>query len=349
MPARRRSLTYKDAGVDRESRDELLARVRSRIRATFQEGVLGSGEEFGGLFALRWYRDPVVVASIDGVGTKSTVAALCGRLRVVGEDVVSHGANDVVCQGATPLFMLDYVASAQLGPAVAEVIEGVADACQAQGIALLGGETAEMPGVYARGEVDVVGCTVGAAERSQVITGERVAPGDVIVGLASSGLHTNGYSLARAVLLPASGRADQARALLRRPRGLSETLEEALLRPHRPYARAVLRLRESVPLHGIAHVTGGGIPANLSRVLPDGCRAVVWRGRWRVPPIFGLIQRRGMVSDDEMFRTFNMGLGMLVVVPRDAAPAAVATLEAAGEQVWIVGEVIPGLREVEIR
>lgn len=348
MPVRRRPRTYRDAGVEREARDALLARVRDRIRSTHREGVLGSGLEFGGMFALRWYRDPVVVASIDVVGTKTRVAALLGRLRVVGEDLVSHGANDVLCQGATPLFMLDYVASSALGPGVAEVIEGIADACRAQGIALLGGETAELPGVYARGELDVVGCTVGAAERSELVTGAEVAPGDAVVGVGSSGLHTNGYSLARAVLLP-RGREAARRALLSRPRGFPEPLGEALLQPHRPYARAVLRVREAVPLHGIAHVTGGGIPGNLVRVLPDGCRAVVYRGRWPEPPIFGLIQRRGLVADDEMFRTFNMGLGLLLVVPREASPAAVAGMEAAGERAWVVGEIVEGPRGVEIR
>ena len=343
------SLTYRDAGVDRASRAEILDGLRSRIRRTRTNGVLGSGGEFGGLFRLREFRDPVLVSSIDGVGTKTRLAAAAGRWEVVGADIVSHGANDVLCQGAAPLFMLDYVAAGALDPAaVAAVIAGVARACRDQGIALLGGETAEMPGVYASGEVDVVGCTVGAVERSRIITGDAVRPGDAIVGLASNGLHTNGYSLARAALLP-RGKAAVRRALGRVPLGISESLGDALLRPHRPYARPVLALRDAADIHGIAHVTGGGIPGNLIRVLHDRCRARVIRGRWPVSPIFRLIQRRGRVTDDEMFATFNMGLGLLLVLPRRQAESAVSRLARLGERAWIVGDITAGRRGVEIR
>ncbi len=346
-----RSVTYRDAGVDRDSKEAILARVRDRIRSTYRDGVLGSGEGFAGLFRLSGYRDPVLVSSIDGVGTKTRVAAALDRWRVVGGDIVSHGANDVLCHGATPLFMLDYVAARILDvDTVAEIIDGIVQACRDQGIALVGGETAEMPGVYVKYEVEIAGCVVGVVERDQVITGEAIRPGDTIVGLASDGLHTNGYSLARAVLLPNPGVGTAVRRALEKcPRGLSEPLGDALLRPHRPYARAVLPLRQHVEIHGIAHITGGGIPGNLVRILPQGCRALVTHGRWPLPPLFALIQKRGRVADDEMFSTLNMGLGLLLVVPAAQAGRAVAHLGSLGEQAWVVGEIVAGPRGVQIR
>ncbi|HET7265017.1 MAG TPA: phosphoribosylformylglycinamidine cyclo-ligase [bacterium] len=349
-PRAARPLTYRETGVNIAAKEEILAGVRARIRATRRDGALGTGGEFGGLFRLAGYRDPVIVSSIDGVGTKTRVALLAGRARGAGADIVAHGANDVLCQGAAPLFMLDYVASSSLDPAViSDTIEGIAEACSAQGITLLGGETAEMPGVYVRGELDVVGCTVGAVERDEVVTGAEIRPGDAVVGLASDGLHTNGYTLARAVLLPRGPRDAVRRALARRLPDLGETIEEALLRPHRPYVKPVLALRRRVALHGIAHVTGGGLPGNLVRILPDGCHAVLRRSRWPVPVVFTVIQRRGRIADEEMFRTFNMGLGLLLVVPRTSAPAAVHLLEHTGERAWVVGEIEAGARGVEIR
>jgi phosphoribosylformylglycinamidine cyclo-ligase len=362
-----RPLTYRAAGVDRAARDAILADVRAEIRSTFRDGVMDAGEGFGGLFRLLAAsgaplgsgngaapaggasRDPVLVCSIDGVGTKTRIAALCGRLHVAGADIVSHGANDVLCHGATPLFMVDYIAAASLDlPQVTAVIGGITDACRRQGIALLGGETAEMPGVYTRGEIDVVGCTVGVVDRADVITGETIRPGDAVIGVASDGLHTNGYTLARAALLPSGGPGAVRRALARRPGGLGDSLGEALLRPHRPYARVVLALRASVEIHGIAHVTGGGVPGNLVRIIPEGCRAVLQRGRWPVPSLFTLIQTRGRITAAEMFRTFNMGLGLLLVVPPSRAPDAVARLTRAGEQAWVVGDIASGPRAVEI-
>jgi phosphoribosylformylglycinamidine cyclo-ligase len=347
----RRALTSRDTGVDRESKEAILAGLGARIRSTYREGVLGAGEGFGGLFHLAGYRDPVLVSSIDGVGTKTRLAAALGRWGVVGGDIVSHGANDVLCHGATPLFMLDYLAARQLAPGIITgIIDGIVRACRDQGIALVGGETAEMPGVYVKGEIEIAGCTVGVVERDRMITGEAIRPGDAIVGAASNGLHTNGYSLARAALLPNGGSGGAVRrALEKRPRGLAEPLGEVLLRPHRPYARAVLALRESIDIHGIAHITGGGIPGNLVRILPEGCRAVVTRGRWPVPPVFELIQKRGRVADDEMFGTFNMGLGLLLVVPAGEGERVVAHLARLGERPWIVGEITSGLRGVEIR
>ena len=343
-----RPLTYRDAGVDRDSTDAILARVGSPIRSTYRDGVLGSGEGFGGLFRLSGYRDPVLVSSIDGVGTKVHVADIAGRWGVVGADIVAHGANDVLCQGATPLFMLDYIAASRLSPTVVtEIIEGIAQACRAQEIVLIGGETAEMPATYARDRYDIVGSTVGVVERDQMITGEGIRPGDAIVGVASDGLHTNGYSLARTALLP-GGRAAARRTLDTHPRELSESLGDALLRPHRPYAPPVLALRRHVEIRGIAHITGGGIPGNLVRILPAGCGARIARSRWSVPPIFQVIQKRGHIADDEMFRTFNMGLGLLLLVPAGQAESTVAALARLGERAWIVGGIAAGPRKVTI-
>ncbi len=352
MPARRAALTYRSAGVDRGGKEAVLAALRPRIRLTHRNGVLGGGGEFGGLFRLRGFRDPIVVSSIDGVGTKTRVAAGAGRWRVIGGDIVAHGANDVLCHGAAPLFMLDYIAAGRLRrEVVREILSGIIAACREQTIALLGGETAEMPGVYAPQEIDVVACVVGAVERSRLITGRAIRPGDAIVGIASNGLHTNGYALARAVLLPADRgpRASIRRDLRRVPPGLSEPLGDALLRPHRPYSRPVLALYERLAVHGIAHITGGGIPGNLVRILPPGCRAEIVRGSWRVPPLFDLIQQRGKISVGEMFRTFNMGLGLLLVVRGGDARPAVMHLQRLGERAWIVGRVAAGRRGVEIR
>ena len=343
-------MTYRLAGVDIDRKEAVLADAGALVRSTYRDGVLNVGGEFGGLFRLAGYRDPVVVSSIDGVGTKTALAGILGRWDVIGADIASHGANDVVCHGAAPLFMLDYLAAESLdGRTVAALIEGIAAACRRIGIALLGGETAEMPGIYRRLQADVVGCTVGAVERERLITGGAIEPGDAVVGIASDGLHTNGYSLARAVLLPGGGSGAQAarRALDRVPAGWSETLADALMRPHRCYAGPVLDLAGRVPVRGIAHVTGGGIAGNLARVLPAGCRALLTRG-WPEPPVFELIRRRGRVAEAEMFRTFNMGLGMLLVVARDRAEEAVADLARSGEQAWVVGEIRSGSRGVDV-
>jgi phosphoribosylformylglycinamidine cyclo-ligase len=341
-------LTYRGAGVDRDRKDAVLASMGARIRSTHSEAVLGSAEPFGALFRLSGFRDPVLVTSIDGVGTKVRVAELANRWRVVGADIVSHGANDVLCQGARALFMVDYIASRTLvAGVIGEVLEGMVDACRDQRISLIGGETAEMPGVYASGGTDIVGCTIGAVERDRIITGDAIRPGDAVIGLASDGLHTNGYSLARAALLPEE-RAAARRALERRPRGFSASLGSALLRPHRPYARPVLALREQVEIRGVAHVTGGGIPGNLVRILPHGCRARITRHSWPEPPLFALIRRRGDVSDDEMFRTFNMGLGLLLVLPSAEAGRAIEQLHRAGERAWPVGTIVAGPRGVDL-
>jgi len=344
-----RPMTYRLAGVDIGAKDAILTEAAHLARSTYRDGVLNVGGEFGGLFRLGGCRDPVLVSSVDGVGTKTLLAGLLDRWDVIGADIVSHGANDVLCHGAAPLFMLDYVASEHLeARTVAAIIEGVATACRRNGIALLGGETAEMPGIYKPLQVDVVGCTVGVVERDRLITGREIQAGDALVGIASDGLHTNGYSLARAVLLPGGGTGAAARRTLDRvPPGFSDTLGEALMRPHRCYARPVLDLLARVRVGGIAHITGGGIPGNLVRMLPRGCRAVLTR-RWPVPPLFTLMQSRGRLADAEMFRTFNMGLGLILIVARERADEAVAGLARSGEQAWVVGEIRRGARGVDI-
>ncbi len=339
-----RTLTYRDAGVDPQAAEAVLHRLAIRVRGTFTPHVVGGWGLFGGMVAVPALREPVLVASVDGVGTKTLVARRPEDFRVLGHDVVAHGLNDVAAHGARPLFFLDYVAAARLQQDVlGAILEGVVDACTRYGVALVGGETAQMPGVYVEGAWDVVGCAVGVAERHALVDGSRVRPGDVLLGLAAEGLHTNGYSLARAVLVRQPGDLDRYEPELGCTRG------EALLRPHRCYAPSVLRLLDVLgdSVTALAHVTGGGIPGNLVRVLPEGCGAEV-RVSWPVPPVFRLIARRGPVDPEEMFRVFNMGVGLVVVVRPESAAAAEQTLGGCGERVYRMGEVTQGPRGVRV-
>ena len=296
---------------------------------------------FGGLFRLDRdrYQDPVLVSSADGVGTKLKVAFMTGRHDTVGVDLVNHCVNDILVQGAEPLFFLDYLAAGQLSPSIAEqVVSGVARACRENGCALIGGETAEMPGFYADGEYDLAGFIVGAVERTRVIDGRMIAPGDVLIGLPSSGLHTNGYSLAQRVFFEASGyRPDTFVGELR------TTVAEALLAPHRSYLRLARPLVECGHVKGLAHITGGGITENLPRILPDGCAAEINRTAWRVPPLFTLLQERGNIGRDEMFRTFNMGVGLIIVCAAEDAQRVVRAVSDAGEpDVIRIGRIVEG-------
>src|SRR5438094_2227690 len=310
-------MKYKDAGVDIDAGNEIVRRIRSLARSTFTPGVLSDIGSFGGLFRLDRdrYQDPVLVSSADGVGTKLKVAFMTGRHDTVGADLVNHCVNDILVQGAEPLFFLDYLATGRLAPEVAEqVIAGVARGCRENGCALVGGETAEMPGFYADGEYDIAGFIVGVVERANVIDGRPIVPGDVMLALPSAGLHTNGYSLARRVFFEAAGwKADTFVP------ELGTTVGEALLAPHRSYLHVVRPLLERRVVRGLAHITGGGITENLPRTLPEGCAAEIARRSWTVPPLFRVLQQHGRVPDDEMFRTFNMGIGMIVVcAARDA-------------------------------
>lgn len=329
--------TYKEAGVDIAAGDALVERIKPLAAKTRRPEVLSGVGGFGGLFALPTgrYRDPVLVSGTDGVGTKLKVAFEAGRHSTVGIDLVAMSVNDVLTSGAEPLFFLDYFATSRLDVEQAsQVIEGIARGCAEAGCTLLGGETAELPGFYSNGEYDLAGFCVGVVERSRIIDGRRITPGDALIGLASSGLHSNGYSLARKVLL------ERARlALSSTPPPLSRALGDELLEPTRIYARDVQALEEAVEVRGLAHITGGGIPGNLPRCLPEGTRAVLQERAWRRPAIFDLIARVGEVGRDEMFSTFNMGLGMIAVVSSECAPAALRLLEQRKVTAWQVGRI----------
>jgi phosphoribosylformylglycinamidine cyclo-ligase len=331
--------TYRDAGVDIDEGDRLVDLIKPLARPTLRPEVLAGIGGFGGLFALdtKKYRNPVLVSGTDGVGTKLKLAFLTGRHDTVGIDLVAMSVNDVAVTGAEPLFFLDYFATGRLrAEQAAQVVKGIAEGCRQAGCALIGGETAELPGFYAEGEYDLAGFAVGVVERDRILDGRSVAPGDALVGVASTGLHSNGYSLARKVLLERHGLSD-------RPAELSgRTLGDALLEPTRIYARDLLALLEEVPLKAAAHITGGGLPGNVPRNLPDGTRAVIRGGTWDVPAIFGLIEREGAVTRDEMYRTFNMGLGLVLVLPSASAEAARAVLARRGLASWVVGAVEAG-------
>ena len=330
--------SYRDAGVDIDAGDLLVERIKGHVRRTQRPEVMGSLGGFAGLCAIPGrYKEPLLVSCTDGVGTKLKLAFLTGRHDTVGIDLVAMNVNDLVVCGGEPLFFLDYFASGKLEVGVAErVIGGIADGCQAAGCALLGGETAELPGFYAAGEYDLAGFCVGVVEKSRRVDGTSIKAGDKLLGLASSGFHSNGYSLVRKVFLEEMGLDLDAT-----PPGLEEPLGQALLRPTRIYVRAMRALADADLLHGAAHITGGGLIDNPPRMIPDGARLKLQLrlGSWRIPPLFELLARGGGVAPEEMRRTFNMGLGMLVCVPADRVSEAITVLERSGEQVWEVGQV----------
>ena len=337
-------LTYADAGVDIDAGNRAVDLMKKAVRATFRPEVLADIGGFGGLFALdaARYREPVLVSGTDGVGTKLRVAMLMDRHDTVGIDLVAMCTNDILAQGAEPLFFLDYLAVGRLVPEkAAAIVAGVAAGCRQAGCALIGGETAEMPGFYGPEEYDLAGFAVGVVERSRLIDGSRIRPGDVLLGLPSSGLHSNGYSLARRVLWEVAGwRVDTYREEFGR------TVGEEMLEPTRIYVRPVLALREHFDIRGVAHITGGGLTENVPRILPPGTEAVLDRRAWPVPAVFELIREIGRVPEEEMYRTFNMGLGLVLAVPAEQADAAAGALAAAGEKVYRVGEVAAGERRV---
>ena len=338
--------TYKQAGVDIDAGDAFVERIKPYAARTVRPEVVAGVGGFGGLFALPpgRYREPVLVAGTDGVGTKLKVAFQAGRHGTVGIDLVAMSVNDILTCGAEPLFFLDYFATGRLEvDAAAEVVKGIAQGCEQAGCTLLGGETAEMPGFYARGEYDLAGFCVGVVERSDIIDGRTVAPGDALIGLPSSGLHSNGYSLARKVLLE-----DAKLALDAVPEGLDRPLADALLEPTRIYVRDAQALMKAVKVKGFAHITGSGLPGNLPRCLPEGTRAVLEEKAWKRPPIFELIQRLGRVERKEMYDTFNMGLGLVAVVAKTDVPAALAALKARGVEAAEVGRVEAGQGEATV-
>jgi len=330
-------LTYRSAGVDIQAQDQAAELFAEAVRETHTDAVIKGLSDFGGMFALgRGYDDPVLVAGTDGVGTKLIVAFELGKHDTVGQDLVAMCVDDVVCQGARPVLFLDYFASAVRDPEqTAAVVSGVARACKQVGCALLGGEMAELPGLYQEGEYDLAGFAIGVVERAQIIDGSQVAEGDVVLGLASDGLHSNGYSLARKALLEVAGRR-----LSDAIPELGCTLGEELLRPTRLYAGSIVSaLDAGARPHALAHITGGGLPDNVGRCMPNGLCAVIERDSFPHHPVFGLIQRHGKVQEMEMYRTFNMGIGMVAICPAPAAGALRASLEAAGETVYDIGRV----------
>lgn len=339
--------TYAGAGVDIAAGEEAVRRITDKVRSTLRPEVIGDIGGFGGLFefAQHRYRRPVLVSSTDGVGTKALVAKAAGRFDTIGLDLVAMCVDDLVCQGAEPLFFLDYIAVGRLDPdQIADLVEGVAEGCRQAGCALVGGEMAEHPGAMEPGDFDLVGFAVGVVERDRIIGADRVQRGDVLIGLESPGLRSNGYSLARRVLLDRAGRKLDEPAY----EGADHTLADALLEPSSIYSPAVAELQRVVEVSAVAHITGGGLPGNLNRVLPDTLDAQVDTTTWEQPRIFTEIQREGDIDAAEMARTFNLGIGMVAVVPEDEAYRAIDVLRGAGVRARRIGEVVKGSGSVRL-
>jgi phosphoribosylformylglycinamidine cyclo-ligase len=337
-------ITYADAGVDITRANRTKQRIKYLAHKTFTRGVLSEIGGFGGLFAVdkTKYLDPVLVSSVDGVGTKLKVAFEMNLHSTVGADLVNHCVNDIAVQGAAPMFFMDYLATGRIDPAIAEqIVEGIADACKHNGCALIGGETAEMPGFYPDGEYDLAGFIVGVVDRDKIITGKDVQIGDVILGLPSNGLHTNGYSLARKLLFEVAQYSPETYV-----NEIKNKVGNELMRTHKSYWPALKKLLDAQCVAALAHITGGGITENLPRVLPRGTAASIELGSWVIPPIFEHLQQLGKVPQDEMLRTFNMGMGMLLVVPAAKFKKAQTVLDRVGEKAYTIGRIIKGERKV---
>jgi phosphoribosylformylglycinamidine cyclo-ligase len=339
----KKTITYKSAGVNIDAGMKAVKLMKGYARSTFNNDTLSDLGTFGGLFRFqnRHYKEPVLVASSDGVGTKVLLALKAGVYHTVGQDLVNHCVNDILVQGARPLFFLDYFATGVLDPKVAsEVVRGLSIACVKQKTVLLGGETAEMPGLYAKGHFDLAGTIVGAVEKSKLITGQNIKSGDAVIGLASSGLHTNGYSLARKIIGNIS--------LKTRLYG-KVSLGQALLVPHRCYADLLLPLLDKFKVKGLAHITGGGFYDNIPRILPRGVKAVIKKGSWEILPVFEYLVKKGNVYEKDAYRTFNMGVGMVVVLPSDKATAFIKVLAKQGESASWIGSIEPGKNSVILK
>jgi len=331
------SLSYRDAGVDIDAATEATRSIKDIVRATFTPEVLTDIGLFGAMYRFdpAGMAEPVLVSSVDGVGTKLKLAFMTGRHDTVGVDLVSHCVNDILVQGGRPMYFMDYLACGKLDPGVVEdVVRGLAEGCKAAGCALIGGETAEMPGFYSSGEYDLAGCIVGVVDRQSIIDGSGVKPGDALVAMSSSGLHTNGYSLVRKLVFDRLGMTVDDELP-----GCGRSVGDELLEPHRSYARAVWTVMEKHDVRGMAHITGGGITDNLPRSIGECSGARVRLDSWEVPPVFKFIKKEGNVEQHEMFRTFNMGVGYILIVPPAESESAVAALDAAGEEAWLLGEV----------
>ncbi|MDR5658594.1 phosphoribosylformylglycinamidine cyclo-ligase [Serpentinicella sp. ANB-PHB4] len=340
------NITYKSAGVDVEEGQKAVQLMKHHVKSTFNKNVLDDIGGFGGLFSLdlEGIKEPVLVSGTDGVGTKLKLAFMMDKHDTIGQDCVAMCVNDILCQGAKPLFFLDYVATGQLkAEKVADIVKGVALGCRKSGCALIGGETAEMPSFYADGEYDMAGFTVGIVDKSKVITGQNIKPGNKIIGLSSSGIHSNGYSLVRKLFFDVAnmGLEDWVDEL-------GKTLGEALIEPTKIYVKPVLEALKSINIDGIVHITGGGFFENIPRVLPDNVDAKIDLGTWDMPPIFNLIQNKGNVELEEMYKTFNMGIGMMLIVDADDVDGTLEILKSEGEQGYIIGEIIEGKRQVKL-
>jgi phosphoribosylformylglycinamidine cyclo-ligase len=341
-----KSISYSDAGVSIDAANVATEKIKQLARTTFNARTLSEIGSFGGMFdgAFPNLKQPVLVASADGVGTKLKVAFLTNTHNTIGRDLVNHCVNDILVQGARPLFFLDYIATGVLAPdVVASIVEGITNGCRENNCVLLGGETAEMPGFYAAGEYDVAGFIVGVVDRERVIDGRRIAPNDMVLALPSVGLHTNGYSLARKLFFDVEGETADTHVA-----ALDKTIGAALLEPHKSYLPALAGLLDANLIKGLAHITGGGLTENIPRILPEGTGVAIARDTWPVLPIFKLMQEIGHIADAEMFRTFNMGVGMIIVCAAQDAEAIKSHLQARGEACYEIGRVTEGNREVII-
>jgi phosphoribosylformylglycinamidine cyclo-ligase len=340
-------LNYTAAGVDIAAGDAAVEKIKELAKGTFNESVLCGIGQFGAFFKpeLKGYKNPVFISSADGVGTKLKVAFATGKHDTVGEDLVNHCVNDILVHGARPLFFLDYIATGKLNPdIIAEMVKGLARGCKNAGMALIGGETAEMPDFYQPGEYDVAGFIVGIVDQDKIINGSNIEAGDCVIGLSSTGLHTNGYSLARKIVFEVAGLKHNDKI----PE-LGQTAGEALLTVHKSYKNPVFGLLEKYPVKGMAHITGGGIPGNLVRILPDNCRAEIDKGSWPILPIFEFLQKAGDVSEDDMYPAFNMGIGLTIVVSEQLADRVVQDLNGRGEKAYRIGRITSGDRKVVLK
>lgn len=337
-------VTYKDSGVDIEAGYEVVRRIKEHTRSTFRKEVLTDIGSFGGFFALGKYKEPILVSGTDGVGTKLKVAFLMDKHDTVGIDLVAYSVNDIICHGAEPLFFLDYLAVGKVEPEkIEKLVKGVSEGCKMAGCSLIGGETAEMPGFYPDGEYDMAGFAVGVVEKSKLINGRTANPGDAVVGIGSTGLQSNGYSLVRKVIFDLC--KHQVTDYVEE---LGRSIGEELLEPTRVYARQIMALINEFDVKGIANITGGGLPENVARALNPGCRAVIQKGTWPILPIFSYLQRRGNIAEAEMYKTFNMGIGMCVIVPESQVSSVIKHLEELGEQGYLIGHLEQGEQGVRL-
>lgn len=338
-------LTYKDSGVDIDAGNQFVENIKKSVRSTYIPGVLGDLGGFGGLFELAKYKNPVLVSGTDGVGTKLKVAFMMDKHDTIGIDAVAMCVNDIVVLGAKPLFFLDYLATGKLDPKVSpDIVEGIAEGCRQSGCALIGGETAEMPGFYHIGEYDIAGFAVGVVEKDEIINGSDIKEGDVVLGIPSSGIHSNGYSLVRKLFFEKLGWGVDTYV-----EELGKKLGEELITPTKIYVKTVLSLKEKVNIKGIVHITGGGFIENIPRVLPENVDVIVDKNSYEVPAIFKLMQKHGNIDDFEMYKTFNMGIGLVLVVSAEEKDTAVEYLESLGEKVYVIGKVEQGTQKCMVK